>query len=121
MTVHERPLLPMRDIIVFAVVTATHLVASVGLAIYTFTAGMARFDSGAPAGWVETVAGWLSAVLSFPLVALLQQLPLLRLPGLSGYVLFAANAALWGAAVVAWRRRRGGPPRCRVVSPDLAS
>ena len=99
----------MRDVTLFAVVTATHLVASVGLVIYTFTAGMARFDSGATAGWAETVAGWLSSVLSFPLVTLLQQVPLLRLPGLVGYVPFAANAALWGAAVVAWRRRRRKP------------
>jgi hypothetical protein len=101
----------MRDITLFAVVTATHLVASVGLMIYTFTAGMARFDSGTPAGAAETIAGWLSAVLSFPLVALLRQLPLLRPAGLLGYTPFAANAALWGMAVVAWRRRR----RC----PDL--
>ena len=96
----------MRDITVFAVVTATHLVASVGLVIYTFTAGMARFDSGAPARLLETIAGWLLAVLSFPLVTLLRQLPLVRLRGVSGYALLAANAALWGAAVVAWRRQR---------------
>jgi hypothetical protein len=94
----------MRDVILFALVAGLHFVSSVCLLIYTFGAGMARFDSGAPAGLAETVAGWLLALLSVPLLTVLERLSEPWFPGLLGYVPFAVNASLWGIAVVVARR-----------------
>jgi hypothetical protein len=77
---------------------------------------MARFDSGAPAGLAETLAGWLLALLSVPLLTVLERLSELWFPGwfpgLLGYIPFAVNATLWGiAAMVARRCWRNQPSR----------
>jgi hypothetical protein len=96
---------PMRDVILFASVTGIHLVSAVGLLLYVFGAGMARFDGGVPGGLTETPAGWLLTALSMPLLTVLARLPVLRGSGLWGYIPFVANASLWGLAVVAVRRR----------------
>ena len=95
----------MRDVILFASVTGIHLVSTVGLLVYVFGAGMARFDSGVPGGWPETLARWLLTGLSIPLLTVLERLPVLRVSGWWGYIPFLANASLWGLAVVAARRR----------------
>jgi hypothetical protein len=95
----------MRDVILFAVVTGIHLVSTIGLMLYVFGAGMARFDSGAPAGLTETLAGWLLTGLSVPLLTVLARLPILGGSGLWGYIPFLANSSLCGLAVVAARRR----------------
>jgi hypothetical protein len=94
-----------RAVILFACVTAIHLVSTIGLMLYVFGAGMARFDSGVPRGWTETLAGWLLTALSVPLLTVLARLPILGGSGLWGYISFLANASLWGLAVVAARRR----------------
>jgi hypothetical protein len=94
----------MRDVILFAFVAGLHFLTSVCLLVYSFGAGMARFDSGAPAGLAETLAGWLLALLSVPLLTVLERLSELQFPGLLGYIPFAVNASLWGIAVVAARR-----------------
>jgi hypothetical protein len=102
----------MRDVILFAFVAGLHFITSVCLLVYTFSAGMARFDSGVPAGLAETLAGWLLALLSVPLLTLLERLSALRFPGLLGYIPFAVNASLWGiVAVVARRCWRNQPSR----------
>jgi hypothetical protein len=103
----------MRDLILFACVTGVHLISTIELLVYTFGGSMARFDSGAPAGLTETLAGWLMVTLSFPLLTVLEQFPALRFPGPWGYFVFAANASLWGAAVVAARRRWRNQPSSR--------
>jgi hypothetical protein len=95
----------MRDSRLFVVVTTIQFVATVALLVYAFGAGMARFDSGAPAALIEIIAGWLLAALSFPLLTAVRALSIGSIPGLWGYLLFAANAALSGVAVVAARRR----------------
>jgi hypothetical protein len=95
----------MRDVILFAFVTGIHLFSTVGLLLYVFGAGMARFDTGAPGGFTETLAGWLLTALSIPLLAVVNRLPVLWGYGLWGYIPFLANASLWGLAVVAARRR----------------
>jgi hypothetical protein len=94
----------MRDVILFAFVAGFHFITFVCLLIYTFGAGMARFDSGAPAGLAQTLAGWLLDLLSVPLLTVLERLSELRFPGLLGYLPFAVNASLWGIAVVVARR-----------------
>jgi hypothetical protein len=93
----------MRDVTLFAFVAGLHFITSVCLLVYTFGGSMARFDSGAPPGLAETLAEWLLAVLSFPLLTVLERLPELRFPGLLGYIPFALNASLWGIAVVVAR------------------
>ena len=95
----------MRDVILFASVTAIHLVSTIGLLLYVFGAGMARFDSGVPGGLTETVAGWLLAVLNIPVLTVLNRLPARWGSGLWGYIPFLANSSLWGWVVVAARRR----------------
>jgi hypothetical protein len=74
----------MRDVILFAFVAGLHFLTSVCLLIYTFGGGMARFDSGAPAGLAETLAGWLLALLSVPLLTVLERLSQRRFLGLLG-------------------------------------
>jgi hypothetical protein len=95
----------MRDVILFVFVTAIHLVITIGLLLYVFGAGMARFDSGVPGGLTETVGGWMLAALSIPVLTVLNRLPVLRASGLWGYIPFLANSSLWGLVVVAARRR----------------
>ena len=82
-----------------------HLVATLSLLMFVFGAGMARFDSGTPSNLTEKMAGWLLNVLAFPLVSALDWLPVLRFPGLWGYIPFVLNASLWGLGVVVARRR----------------
>ena len=104
----------IRPVVLFISVTGIHIASSIVLVLYVFGAGMARFDSGAPASVTESVAGWAFAILSFPLLSLLERMPAARFPGLWGYVPVVANGAFWGLAAVAvrWRlraaRRRGG-------------
>ena len=95
-----------RRLTVFLIVAGLHLLVSLALLLYIFGTGMARFDTGVVESELpETTARWVFAILSFPLLTLLERLPI-RFPGFSGYLPFLANAALWGAAAVAvWRRR----------------
>ena len=90
----------MRDVVVFERTTAAHFAISLGLLLYTFGTGMARFDQGTSAGWAEAAAGILLNSLGFPVLTLLERQGLLRSPGLWGYVPFLCNAALWGLALV---------------------
>lgn len=80
---------------------AVHFLAHVTATTTAFARGMARFDSAAPATFLENFANGASAVLGFPLFVLLQFLPPRAFPGLSGYLPFAANSLLWGIAI-AW-------------------
>jgi hypothetical protein len=108
----------MRDVILFASVTGIHLVSTVGLLLYVFGAGMARFDSGVPGGLTEALAGWLLTALSIPLLTLLDRLAVLRGSGLWGYIPFLANSSLCGlneaagaadaTRALASRRRQAG-------------
>lgn len=112
----------IRDLLLFASVTAIHLLSTVGLLVYVFGAGMARFDSGIPAGLTETVAEWLLAALSLPVLTVLDRLRVLRVPGLWGYLPFLANSSLWGLVVVAARRRlRTSASRYRQTHRDTAA
>ena len=103
----------IRNVVLFIAVTSIHAVASIVLLVYVFGTGMARFDSGAPAGALESVAGAVFTILSFPLISLLERVPSARFPGLWGYVPFLANASLWGLAAVAVRARLAARPSPR--------
>ena len=104
----------MRDAILFVSVAGIHFLCSIALLLYVFGAGMARFDSGLPGSPAETVAGWVFAVLSFPVLTVLERVSAVRFPGLWGYIPFAVNASVWGlAAVVARRRLRARASRRR--------
>lgn len=94
-----------RIVLLFVAVSASHFVTSIVLLFYVFGTGMARFDSGAPASMTESAAGWAFAVLSFPLLSLLERMPAARFPGPWGYVPFVANSCVWGLAAVIVRRR----------------
>jgi hypothetical protein len=95
----------MRDRLLVIVVTGLQFIASIALLVYVFGAGMERFDNGAPASVLETAAAWLLTALAFPLLTALRLLNVGSIPGLWGYLVFAANAAIWGVAAVAVRRR----------------
>ena len=110
----SRPRLP--TVLLFALVTGVHFVSSLLLLFYVFGSGMARFDSGAPATVTESVAGWAFAIVSFPLLTLVERIPLAQFRGLWGYVPFAANACLWALAAVVVRRRLGARARRRADS-----
>lgn len=100
----------IRTVLLFVAVTAIHFFTSIVLWFYIFGMGMARFDSGAPESAAESVMRWAFAILSFPLLKLLERMPVARFPGLWGYVPFLGNALLWGAAVPGirwWLRARG--------------
>jgi hypothetical protein len=83
----------------FGLLTAAHLVVTVGLLLFVFGAGMSRFDSGGQPGWFEAACGLLLSVLGFPMLTLVDGMGL-RVPGLWGYVPFVANSALWAAAAL---------------------
>jgi hypothetical protein len=108
-------LLPKRDATLFGLVAILHLVASIALLTYVFGAGMARFDSGVPSTFPETLGDWLLNVLSFPLLLALEQSMALRFPGVSGYIPFLVNASLWGMAAVLIRRLWKRQPSRRAV------
>lgn len=83
----------------FGLLTAAHLVVTIGLLLFVFGAGMSRFDSGGQPGWLEAAGDRLLSVLGFPVLTLAEGMGL-RVPGLWGYVPFVANSALWAAAAL---------------------
>lgn len=90
----------LRTWILFVLIASAHLIATVGLLIYVFGAGMARFDTLSERTWMEAAAALLLNVLAFPLLTWLGRWPL-RLRGLWGYAPFVANSALWALAILA--------------------
>ena len=105
----------------FFMLAAGHLVATVAALVYSFGAGMSRFDTGEPASSTEIVLGHLTTVLSFPVLPVIAR-PAFDFPGLWGYVPFALNSALWAGAmmvVLRWttevRRRSGSPVLVAIV------
>ena len=90
--------------VLFLCVTSIHAASTIVLLLYVFGASMARFDSGAPASATESIARWVFAILSFPLLSLLERMPAVRFPGLWGYVPVLLNASVWGLAAVVLRR-----------------
>ena len=107
----------LRAVTLFLAVTALHLLLSIALIVYIFGTGMARFDTGVPAGALEQFASGMFAILRLPLLSLLERMPGARSSGLRSYLPFLGNAACWGAVVVAIRwwvlrnraSRRGSP------------
>jgi hypothetical protein len=89
---------PMRQMRLFFVLTAVHLVVTIGLLLFVFGAGMGRFDTGGEPAWFEALCGRVLSVLGFPVLTFLDNRMGQRFPGLWGYVPFVANSALWAAA-----------------------
>jgi hypothetical protein len=109
-----RRVMSARNLALFIVLTISHLLATIILLVYVFGAGMARFDTGAPAYWTERAANVALNVLSFPLVSvLLGEGTARHFTGLSGYLPFAVNSTIWASALLTltllWRRRRRQP------------
>ena len=105
----------------FLAVTGLHVFLTITLLFYVFGSGMARFDSGAPAGPTESVARWSLAAIQFPLLPLLERMPVAWFPGWWGYLPFLGNSSCWGLAAVvvrAWRRGRRAPHRGALRSPE---
>jgi hypothetical protein len=90
----------MRRTLLFCLLAAMHLAVTIGLLIVVFGAGMARFDTGGEAQWLEAMCGRLLDVLAFPVLTVLEHGTSRRFPGLWGYLPFAANSALWSAAAL---------------------
>ena len=97
----------MRRLLAFGLIAGAHFVLTIMLVIFTFGAGMARFDTPDPPRWTETAASSVVNVLAFPVLPLLDRQSFLRFPRLWGYVPFAANSAIWAWTIVTlWRLRR---------------
>lgn len=83
-----------------AALTALHAVLSVGLMVFTFSAGMDRFETGAPASWFEKSARIASNILFLPLVYPLTHWAPAGIgkifSGLLGYLPIILNSLLWG-------------------------
>jgi hypothetical protein len=95
----------MRRMVAFGLIAASHFVLTIVLVIFTFGAGMARFDAADSPRWRETVASSAVDVLAFPVLPLLDR-PSLRFPGVWGYVPFVVNSVVWAKAVrTIWRLR----------------
>jgi hypothetical protein len=95
----------MRRMVAFGLIAASHFALTIVLVIFTFGAGMARFDTLDGSHWTETLASSVVDVLVFPVLPLLDR-PSLRFPGLSGYVPFIVNSVVWaGAIITIWRLR----------------
>src|ERR687897_2137061 len=98
--------------IVRAAVALLHFAITVGLVIYVFGAGMARFDTGAPPTRVERLASLTVTVLAFPVLnGLADLLPANVWPrGFPwDHLLFLVNSVVWATllmAVSTWRHRR---------------
>lgn len=84
-----------------ATLTAIHLALSVGLLVFTFTAGMDRFDTGAPPTLFEKSAVFVSNVLFWPIVFPFTHWSPFFIRnvfgGLFGYLPMVVNSLLWGA------------------------
>ena len=87
-------------------VTAAHLAMSLGLLLYTFGTGMARFDQGTPASWTEVAAGIVVSSLGFPVLTLLERHDVLRFPGLVGLRAVCLQRGDWYLAVAPAARHR---------------
>jgi hypothetical protein len=94
-----------RALLLFGLVTVLHLLVTVGLLLFVFGAGMARFDTGEAMAGSEWAAHWALIVLGVPLLTLLDAVPGTWFPRLWGYLPFVANAMIWGGAAVAIRKR----------------
>jgi hypothetical protein len=90
-------------------VAAIHFALSVGLGMYVFLSGMARFDEGGPRSYGESAAAAVATVLLFPAfgTGLEDRLPaIFRQGGFPWeHSVLAANSLLWAIAVVALARR----------------
>ena len=96
--------------VVVACVSAIHFLAQVASMVVSFSQSMDRLDSGAPATLAERALASTSTALGFPVLTLARFIPTYAFPGLSGYLLFAANSLLWGIAAAwlfkVWQSRR---------------
>jgi hypothetical protein len=114
----------MRMFRALGVLTVCHFVATISLLAGTFASGMARFDSGEPAGLIERGASQVLSIFSLPLLRRMFRgdgpVPW-YFDGLLGYIAVALNSLLWATAILGcvwlWRRYRvrgGGRPAAKV-------
>jgi hypothetical protein len=98
----------------WAAVAVLHFTITFALVIYVFGAGMARFDTGAPASRTERIASLFVTVLAFPVLnGLWDVLPVgVRSRGFPwDHLVFLVNSAVWATVLMAlwmWRRTRTG-------------
>ena len=81
---------------------AIHFAALAGMFAWSFSSTMDRFDTGAPAGLLETVVETVLDILSMPLGWLLLHAPISRdwvdLVDMVAWPLIVVNSLLWGFA-----------------------
>lgn len=82
------------------ILTATHAFLSVGLMVFTFSAGMDRFESGAPPSLLEKSTLFFSNVLflpiAYPLAHLAPSAVRHVFGGVFGYFPILLNSLIWG-------------------------
>ena len=64
--------------------------------IFNFTSSMPRMETGALPSFIEKLSHWAFLVFSFPINTVMRWLPRGFAPGFYGWLIFAANSALWG-------------------------
>ena len=92
----------------FCGLTLAHYVATFVTLLFSFGSSMDRFESARAAGMGEKIIGAANDILSFPILPLLQFVPV-RFPGLAGHLPLLANSALWVVAllcVLKWFREK---------------
>ncbi len=82
-----------------AILSIAHFLVCMLLIVYVFGRAMTRFDTLTEPGWVDSGAGIVLGVLTFPLNFFLEVMPADWLPGLWGYIPFVLNSILWGMAL----------------------
>jgi len=83
----------LRNGVLFALL---HLIVTLGLLVYAFSAGMGRFDNGVPASTMEEVASWIVEVLIQPIGSLWLVLARMGIPGFLEWPFFLLNSLFWG-------------------------
>jgi len=90
-----------RCLLLLAATTTCHFLIGCGLFLWVFSSEMGRFDTGAPPSSGEEALSAMVSILQFPATLQVSALPPQALPGLTGYLPFAANSLAWGSLVTA--------------------
>ena len=84
-------------------ITVIHFITAFGVSLYTFSAGMSRFDTNREATTIEMSARTISAVLLYPIflpmVSLMGKTGAKLFPGVLGYIPMFANSLVWGVSI----------------------
>ena len=92
----------MMKLLTVMLITVIHFITAFGLSMYTFSAGMSRFDTNREAATIEVLAKAISAVLLcpvfLPMASFMGKAGARLFPGMLGYIPMFANSLVWGVS-----------------------